>query len=171
MADTVPDEVHVTGTLVWYYHVCPREAWLMSRQLTPDEEDDNIRIGRLIHEESYVRFAREVTTAAGKMDRLVRRDGQWVVYEVKKSSRHEVSARMQLLYYLLQLHEDGVEAVGELHFPEERRVVRVTLGPSEMCEIQNTVKEIQTLMSQPLPPPPKRIPVCRQCAYAEFCWA
>ncbi|HDD45046.1 MAG TPA: Dna2/Cas4 domain-containing protein, partial [Candidatus Desulfofervidus auxilii] len=23
------------ATLIWYYYICPREAWLMSRQLTP----------------------------------------------------------------------------------------------------------------------------------------
>ncbi|WP_245632835.1 CRISPR-associated protein Cas4 [Alicyclobacillus kakegawensis] len=169
--DGMIEDIPVTGTLVWYFHVCPREAWLMSRQLTPDEDDDNIRLGRMIHEQSFPRATQEADLGSGKMDRLVRRDGQLVVYEVKKSSRHEHSARMQLLYYLYQLHEEGIEAVGELHFPEEKRVIRVTLGESEKAEIVRTLSHIRELLAQGSPPAPTRIPVCRQCAYAEFCWA
>lgn len=170
MADS-GDDVQVTGTLVWYYCVCPREAWLMSHHLTPDEDDENIRIGRRIHEDSFSRGDREVTTSSGKMDRVIRRGGQLVVYEVKKSARHEQSARMQLLFYLMQLREAGVSATGELHYPEEKRVVVVQLGEDELREIMEAVKQIQSLITRDLPPPPVRIPVCRQCAYAEFCWA
>lgn len=164
-------DFHVTGTLVWYFHVCQREAWLMARHLTPDEDDENIRIGRMIHEDAYQRAAMELATSGGKVDRVVRRDGKLFVYEVKKSSRHETSARLQLLFYLMQLREEGVEAVGELHFPEEKRVVRVELGRDELIEITHAVEQIRNLVMGNEPPPPTRIPVCRQCAYAEFCWA
>ena len=170
MADVVND-VQVTGTLIWYFCVCPREVWLMSHQLTPDEDDENLRIGRLIHEESYLRGDHEAVTQAGKMDRVLRRKGKLVVYEIKKSSRHERSARMQLLFYLLQLREEGVLATGELHFPEEKRVVTVSLSEDGIREINEVVAQVRRLIVRDLPPPPERIPVCRQCAYAEFCWA
>jgi hypothetical protein len=29
-----------TGTLVWYYAVCPREAWLIAHQMEPEREFD-----------------------------------------------------------------------------------------------------------------------------------
>lgn len=47
MADS---DLNVTGTLVWYYYICPREVWLMARQLTPDEDNPNIDLGRFIGE-------------------------------------------------------------------------------------------------------------------------
>ena len=169
--DELFESVSITGTMVWYYAVCPREAWLLSHQLTPDEDDENIRMGRRIHEDSYARGNHEVVLAGSKMDRVVRKGGKLVVYEVKKSSRHEASARLQLLFYLFQMHEAGLESSGELHYPEEKRVVRLELGDAELKEISAVVAEVRTLIARDLPPPAKRIPVCRQCAYAEFCWA
>ncbi|PWI57014.1 CRISPR-associated protein Cas4 [Sulfoacidibacillus thermotolerans] len=165
------EDVRVTGTLVWYFCVCPREAWLMSHQLTPDEDDENIRIGRMIHEDSFGRAEREAAISGSKIDRVVQRDGKLVVYEVKKSSRHERSARMQLLFYLLQLREAGVLAIGELHYPEEKRVVKIQLGDEELREIMGIITQIRDLIARDLPPSPTRIPVCKKYAYAEFCWA
>jgi CRISPR-associated exonuclease Cas4 len=42
--------MEVNGTLVWYYSICKREVWLMSRNISPDQRDTNIDIGRFIHE-------------------------------------------------------------------------------------------------------------------------
>ncbi len=164
-------EVRITGTLIWYYVVCPRETWLMSRQLTPDEDDDNIRIGRIVHEYSYPRVRKEVSFSGGTLDFVRSQDGSLVISEVKKSSRHEASARMQLLFYLYELRREGVNARGELHFPEERRVREVELGETEGQEVEQTIRAVEAVVRQSAPPPPKRIPVCRTCAYAEFCWS
>jgi hypothetical protein len=30
----------VTGTLVWYYAICPREAWLMAHEIEPEKDFD-----------------------------------------------------------------------------------------------------------------------------------
>ncbi len=32
-------EIHVNGTLIWYYFICQREVWLMGHQLNPDEDN------------------------------------------------------------------------------------------------------------------------------------
>jgi len=29
----------ITGTLIWYYYICPREVWLMAHELNPNQED------------------------------------------------------------------------------------------------------------------------------------
>lgn len=38
--------ISVTGTFIWYYYICKREVWLISRQLSPDERDENVEWGR-----------------------------------------------------------------------------------------------------------------------------
>ena len=55
------NEVNVTGTLIWYYFICKREVWLMSRQLTPDQENTVLALGRFFHEESYNRNVKEIS--------------------------------------------------------------------------------------------------------------
>ena len=53
--EMVEKQVGVGGTLIWYYFICKRQVWLISHQLTPDQDDTNIVIGRLIDRTSYGR--------------------------------------------------------------------------------------------------------------------
>ncbi|SHK18580.1 protein of unknown function DUF83 [Caminicella sporogenes DSM 14501] len=49
------EDVKVNGTLIWYYYICKREVWLMAHNLTPDQDNQYIDLGRFIHENSYMR--------------------------------------------------------------------------------------------------------------------
>ena len=40
-------EIHVNGTLIWYYFICQREVWLMGHQLNPDEDNAYLKSGAL----------------------------------------------------------------------------------------------------------------------------
>lgn len=162
---------HVNGTLIWYYCICPREAWLMARQITSDQDDPNIVIGRFLHEQRYVREKKEILLDGGKLDVVKMKDGDIVVREVKKSSRYMKSAKMQLLYYLKLMKEHGIEARGELLFPEERKKEEVWLTEDNIQKLEQTETAILQLVNQPSPPPPKKISFCHSCAYREYCWA
>ena len=61
-------DIHVTGTLVWYYCICPREAWLMAHQINPDEDDPNIEYGRFLQRFSYGRERKEGAIGSSKVD-------------------------------------------------------------------------------------------------------
>lgn len=143
----------------------------MARQITPDEDDENVVIGRFLHEERYPRGKKEVEVGRSKVDLVRREGGTLVVSEVKKSSRFLQSARMQVLFYLKELKERGVEAEGELLFPEERKRERVILTEEALEEVLRVEEEIRRLVNLPAPPPPKKISFCRKCAYGEYCWA
>jgi len=106
-----------------------------------------------------------------KLDLVEREGPRLVVGEVKSSSRFVEAARMQVLFYLWRLREMGVEAEGELRFPEERRRVSVRLDEEGEAALQEVMARIEAIFQQPQPPPPKRIPYCRACAYREFCWS
>lgn len=164
-------EIVVTGTDIWYYFICEREAWLNIHKISPDEEDENIEIGRFIHEYRYGRNKKEIGIDSIRLDSIKREDGSWVIMEVKKSSKFMQSSYYQLLYYLYILEEKGIVAKGELLFPEERKKEIVELTKGNRIKLENTIKGIEELARSSIPPEPKKIVFCRNCAYNEYCWA
>ncbi|MGB9792399.1 MAG: CRISPR-associated protein Cas4 [Thermacetogeniaceae bacterium] len=164
-------EVRIVGSLVQAYLICHRQAWLMSRQICPDEDNVYLQLGRLIGEESFGRERKEVRLEHLCID-LVRRGGRdLVIGEVKKSSRARDAARMQLAFYLYELREMGIEAEGELLFPEERERERVVLDEELIEQVERLKNQILALILKDHPPLPERTRFCSKCAYAEFCWA
>lgn len=164
-------EMPVTGTDIWYYFICKRELWLMAHEITPDEEDENLEIGRFVHEYRYGRQKKEISIGSIKLDQMQHKNGVLIVQEVKKSSRFIESARYQLLYYLDTLRQMGIEAQGELLFPEERKKEEVKWTPEAKRKLDEAVENIHRIARLPVPPPPQKITFCRKCAYREYCWA
>jgi CRISPR-associated exonuclease Cas4 len=164
-------EMPVTGTDIWYYYICPREVWMMKHQIAPDQEDEALDIGRFISETYYQRNKKEISIGNIVVDRIRKEDGQLVIGEVKKSSRYLKSAKMQLLYYLDTLREMGIDAKGELLFPEERKKETVEWTEEAKQELKQAVADIRRIARMPVPPSPKKISFCAKCAYREYCWA
>ncbi|MGC9004976.1 MAG: Dna2/Cas4 domain-containing protein, partial [bacterium] len=94
-----------------------------------------------------------------------------VVAEIKKSSRFLKPATMQLAFYLFRLKQAGINAVGELRFPKERKRRNIELTKEMENELKYAIKEIERICRAELPPQPQKIPYCRKCAYRELCWS
>ena len=165
------NKTFITGTLIWYYYICKREIWLMSRQLTPWQENPFIEIGRFISYESYSREKKEIRLENIVIDLLKTYDGSVVIGEVKKSSRFLKSAQMQLAYYLLRLKQLGISATGQLLFPKEKKKLAIILTKEIEEELIEVQKQIKFIISLELPPPAQKIKFCSKCGYQEFCWA
>lgn len=163
-------EINITGTLIWYYYICRREVWLMSRAIETEQDNVAIEIGRLIHEESYSRKKKEIHLENAVFDILSSKDDKLVIGEIKKSSRFMESSRMQLAFYLKKLEDMGVSATGELRFPEERKREAISLTPELREELEEAYREIEQIVRQEKPPKPKKLKYCRGCAYRDFCW-
>lgn len=164
-------ELAVTGTDIWYYFICKREVWFNMRKIAPDEDDDNIQIGRFIHEYRYRKEKKEIAIDSIKIDAMKKRGGTLIVQEIKKSSKFSESTKYQLLYYLYTLKKMGIEAEGELLFPEERHKETVILDDNKIQKLQQVEQDIIDIASKEIPPPPARINFCKSCAYREYCWA
>lgn len=163
---------HITGTLVWYAMICEREVWLMAHEMEPDRDDARLAWGRFLEEMAYPRSRkRQITLPGMKLDLVEREGTRLVVGEVKASSRFREASRMQVLFYLWRLREMGIEAEGELRFPEERRRERVVLDAEAEARLRAVLERVEALMARPTPPPVRRIRYCRVCAYREFCWS
>jgi len=143
----------------------------MAHELNPEQENPYIEIGRLIHEDSYAREKKEITVGNLKIDIVKKKNEHTVVAEVKKTSRFEESATMQLAFYLFRLKEMGVKAKGELLIPKEKKRIPVELNDEIERELEKATKEIGNIISREVPPLPEKNKFCRRCAYSEFCWA
>jgi len=143
----------------------------MSRQLIPWQENPFIEIGKLISEESYKRERKEVHIENMVIDLLKTEEENVVIGEVKKSSRFEKSAKMQLAYYLWRLKQLGIYATGLLLFPREKKKISVELTKEIEDELIYAQKQIKTIIQMEMPPPLKKIKFCSKCGYQEFCWS
>ncbi len=160
----------INATTFYSYLVCPREAWLMHHHVLPDSKEHyHLATGRLIHQESYARQRKEIPVDNLLVIDLV--EGEGVVAEVKRTSRHPEAARLQLAYYLYYLKtEKGLETSGVLLFPKERRREKVELTPELEARVRAILSEIEELVSRPRPPAPRKIKYCAPCGYRELCW-
>ena len=80
------EKASIGGTLLWYYSICPREVWLMSRKIIPEQKDENVVIGRLIDKNSYVREKHQISFGDNKFDFIQNKDGSILVSEIKKAA-------------------------------------------------------------------------------------
>jgi CRISPR-associated exonuclease Cas4 len=143
----------------------------MSRSVAPKPEDDYLALGRLIDQNTFTREKHQITFGDNKFDFMQDKDGALIVSEVKKSSRAERSAVLQLSHYLYALKKEGIEAQGELHFPTEKKRIDVILTDDLMSELDSIYSAIEMLTSQEAPPPAVLSKYCPKCAYAEYCWS
>lgn len=163
--------MNVNGTLIWYYHICRREVWLMHHHIVPDQHDDNIALGRFLHETSYNRNEKEVSFGHVKFDLMMQTEDHIVIGETKKSDRYEEASRYQLLYYLSVLKEAGISASGLLLYPAQRKRVEVKLTPIEEEKLLEIIKEIDNICQEPVPPNVEVGRYCKRCGYREYCYA
>ncbi|SNX53626.1 CRISPR-associated protein Cas4 [Thermoanaerobacterium sp. RBIITD] len=162
-------DVEVTGSLMQSYSICKRQVWLMAHQIIPDQEHPYIEMGRIIDDISYDRDRKKLNFENVVID-LVRNDkDNLLIGEVKKSSKAEKSARMQLLFYLYKLKKSGIVAKGQLFFPEERKKVDVELTEDYEKEIVKAINEITDIIHKEKAPDFAKIPYCKNCGYREFC--
>ncbi len=143
----------------------------MARRIEPSQENPFIEIGRLISEESYKRERKEIRLENIVIDILRRGHEQVIIGEVKKSSRYEKSAMMQLAFYLSKIKEMGVKAKGELLFPKEKKKLEVELTSEIENELKDVENNILKIINTELPPKAEKNRFCKNCGYNEFCWS
>lgn len=143
----------------------------MSRQLEPYQANPFIEIGRILSRESYQREKKEIHLENMVIDLLKTEGEKIIIGEVKKSSRYERAATMQLAYYLYRLKMLGIDAKGQLLFPKEKKKLTITLTDEIEEELSKAQREIKTIIAMDKPPEPKMIKYCKKCGYQEFCWS
>jgi len=157
------------------FMVCPRQAWLMSRQMTADQENSYIDIGRLIDDTSFVREKKKIYIAdlEAMIDMVTKKDGSYFIAEIKKSSNKLESGIFQLKYYLYLLKKKkGVDIKGIIKVPKEKLSETVELFPDDIVKIEGILIEIESLLKlEKAPVLDKKLSFCPRCGHYEFCWS
>ena len=138
----------VNGTLVNYYFHCRRQCYLFGNRMNMEDNSEEVKIGKAIHEE---RNNRENTELAIENIRLDKLTGEYLT-ELKKSDADPVAAKWQLLYYLKVLKEKGIERKGKLEFAEKnktgKKTVLLELTEDTEKELLGYISEIEDLLEQ-----------------------
>ncbi|MBL8149527.1 MAG: CRISPR-associated protein Cas4 [Blastocatellia bacterium] len=162
------DLTNFTGTEIGYYFVCKKKLWLFSHGVKMEHESDLVKLGKLVHQESYEREKKEINID----DKIVldwREDG--LIHEVKLSDKMENAHEMQLAYYLYFLKKKGVTLLqGKLDYPKLRQTKLVQLTPELEDKLKHTLIDMESIIRSSTPPKVNFMNICRSCSYAELCW-
>ncbi len=168
----LPPETHFTGTQINYYIVCPTKLWLFSHHINMENENENVQIGKYIHEKSYNQEKKNIIIDGEISVDLIRKGEKIIVCEVKKSMKLKKAHLYQLYYYLYYLKKiKGIENVeGLLLYPLQKQKEVVKITDQIISEIEEILIKINKIVNDSEIPPPVKKPYCRKCAYFEFCW-
>jgi CRISPR-associated exonuclease Cas4 len=164
---------NITATHVKYLHVCPRKLWLFGHDLWMEHTSEAVADGTLLGETSYADRARrytEITVLGSKIDFFDPHEK--VVHEVKRGNKVMVADRAQVRYYIWLLEQVGVTgASGLLEYPRLRRTEVVEpLDDAMRAEVAGWAEQIRGILAGPCPTVINK-PICKECAYYEFCYA
>ncbi len=161
-------EVKVTGVMVQYYVTCTRELWFYIQQVNMNYDNEDITLGKLLHEKSYKREKKEVRIDNIVID-FIREKDELTIFEVKKSSKLPIGATYQLYYYLWTLKQAGIISKGMLVYPKERKKEEIILTKDKEEEINQIIKNINEIANKEKPPKAKQSPFCKNCSFYELC--
>jgi len=155
------------------YHICRREAWLMFRQLNADQQNSYLERGRFIDESTYTREKKKIYLAdiSAMVDMVTKKDGEYFIAEIKKSSKRLDNALIQLKYYLYLFRKKNITAKGMLKIPREKKNIEVELTDDEFSTIDKNIPQIFAILYKEMPPEKCSKKVCNKCAHFEFCWS
>lgn len=159
----------ITGSMFYYYFVCHRKLWCFYNDITMEDTNENVMLGKLIDENSYSRENKHVM-----IDETVNIDfiKDWkVLHEVKKSKSIEEAGIWQLKYYIYFLNKRGIKIEkGILDYPTLRKREEVILEKGDKDKIENILIEIEKIVSQDKIPQVINEKICKKCAYFEYCY-
>ena len=166
-----PTKIRVTGTMISYLHVCPRQLWFFQNHLEMEHTSDRVAMGQLLHEESYPREKRKERPINDRnLIDFIDKDG--ILHDVKSSPSMQNAHEMQMFYYLYLLKQKGLpNRKGVINYPRQRRTVEVELTPEKEREVEEAIREVKRISDLPTPPDVAFMKICKSCSYMELCWS
>lgn len=162
--------MRVNGTLMNYYFHCKRQCYLHGNRLNLEDNSEQVKIGKALHEERDKKENTEIALDNIRMDKL----SSEYLTEVKKSDADVEAAKWQLLFYLKILKEKGIVRKGKLEFIEKektnKKILYYDLTTDIEEELDGYIKEIERLLEDDEIPAVLNKPQCKKCAYYEYCY-
>lgn len=161
----------INGTQINYYFICKTKLWLFSHNIQMEQESDNVKLGKTLHENSYKKENEVLIDNLINVD-FIKNNNPIEIHEVKKTQSMKKSHEFQLLYYIYYLKkEKGLNNItGYLNYPENRKKIKIELTDEKEKELNDVLEDINNIINSNIPKP-KKTRICRKCAYFEFCFA
>lgn len=160
----------VNGTLMNYYFHCKRQCYLFGNRLNLEDNSEEVKIGKAIHEERAEKENTEIAIENIKLDKLTTE----YLTEVKKSDANIEASKWQLILYLKVLKDKGIDRKGKLEFVEKnkssKKTMIIELTDEVEKELNQYIHEIELLLQGEEIPPVLDKPKCKKCAYYEYCY-
>lgn len=161
----------ITGLQINYYFICKTKLWLHSHNINFELENENVKLGIILHESSFKREKNYYIDNLINMD-FIKITDSVEIHEVKKTQKMEKSHVFQLLYYMYYLkNEKDIKNIrGFLNYPKTRKKEEIFLTKEKEEELLNIINEINKIIIGDMPKP-KKSRICSKCAYFEFCFS
>ena len=164
------DEQRITGMMMYYYFVCKRKLWYFCKQLTMEQYNENVKIGKIIDETTYHNEEKHI-----EIDGTINIDfikEKNIIHEVKKSKKVEEAGIWQVKYYLYYLRKRGVEIEkGIINYPLLKKNIEVNMTDEDEKIIEHILNEIKLIKEcEEIPLKLETNNICQKCAYYDFCY-
>ena len=161
----------INGTQINYYFICKTKLWLFSHNIQLEHESENVKIGKILHEDSFKREKDYLIDNLINVD-FIKITDCVEIHEVKKTQKMEISHEYQLLYYMyyLKYEKDIANIKGFVDYPKNRKKKEIFLTPEKEDELLKIIDDIDRINENEMPKP-KKSKICRKCAYFEFCFS
>ncbi|HED05343.1 MAG TPA: Dna2/Cas4 domain-containing protein [Ignavibacteria bacterium] len=131
----------ITGSLIQAYTIFSRQAWLMSRQMSANQNDSFLEIGRLINKTTFRHEKKKIYLAefAAEIDFITLKNGCLFAAEIKKSSRTMASSIKQLKYYLYLFSKKGIKCKGVIKITKEKISMTIEFQEGDVVLIKEKI--------------------------------
>lgn len=162
--------INITGTLINYYFHCKTQCWLHANRLNMEDNSEDVRIGRVLHEINEDRSKNaEIQIDNVKIDKLTKE----YLTEFKKSDSDPEAVKWQVLLYLHKLQSKGIKRKGKIQYHEKNHNTKseiIALNEQNKKELLEVLDKIKKLINEPTPPTPVFEKKCKKCAYYDYCF-
>lgn len=159
----------ISGIMIYYYIVCKRKLWYFYNQIQMEAENENVKIGKVLDENSYEREEKHIN-----IDDVISIDyikSKGILHEVKKSKKIEEAGIMQVKYYLYYLKQKGLENIrGKVDYPLLKQSIDIELTEEDDIYIESLLIDLKEIVNRDIPPLLERKGICKNCAYFELCF-
>ncbi len=167
------EDLKITGTEVFYYHICKRQLWFFSHFIRMEYSSSLVAAGREYHKKVLEKedVSEIIVDDTIAIDALREgKDGLYVV-ELKRRPTFREAQRWQLLYYLWVLRtRKGVKLKGKMEFVETSDYEYIELTEEDEKKIIEILEDIKRIKSLEVPPKIEEKPFCQKCSYYELCY-
>lgn len=162
-------EERITGTMIYYYFVCRRKLWYFTHEISMENENEDVMLGKLLDENSYPRDDRHIN-----IDNIINIDfirEHQELHEIKKSRAIEEAGIWQVKYYLYYLKKRGVSGLkAKIDYPLLKKNLIVELTEEDEKRLDEITDDIAGLKRELMPPEFEAKKICAKCAYHDLCF-